>query len=705
MTAASRLAIAATLVAPLCGLAQAQTSPAARETIFVLGQIDSLTDSDGGSLNISTLDAEEIRTFDAATLDEAVDLIPGASMSPTGGSRNEQLIFIRGFERTQVTTSIDGVRVFLPADNRIDFGRFLTSDLAEIQISKGYVSVLNGPGAISGAVNLVTRKPGEAFEGEIEARATADGDFGYNGYSLTGRAGAKLGRFYAQASGSIYDRDGWSLPDDYTPTSLEDGGERDKTAAEDWRINLKAGFTPNDTDEYAISYVSQSGEKNAPLHVTDTANARHWTWPYWDIESLYFLSRTQLGERLQLRTRLYRNTFDNLLSAYDNASQTTQTLPRAFDSYYRDEAWGGNATLEAKITESNMLTSAIHFRRDQHEERQDGFTRTPPTGAPSANAPYAEPWQTTEEDTWSIAFEDVQKIGASIDVILGASYDWTDLKQATDVNVSVTGTTIANSVISFLPVIYPANDMDGWNAQGAIVWRPADNASLHASVSSRIRFPTLFERFSSRFGTAVPNPDIAPERATNYEIGGKASFGAFELEAAIFYADLQDALVQVPVTFPAPIGNVNQTRNASEGSFYGFELAASARATDWLTVGGNYTWTQRDYTVPGAAPGFELTGVPAHKLFAYFDWQALPQLTITPSIDYASDRWTVTSAAPTRYYETGDRLLFNLAANWAVNDHVSLLVGGRNLTDELYVLTGGYPQEGRNIFFALHLRT
>ena len=41
---------------------------------------------------------------------------------------------------------MDGVRIYLPYDNRLDFNRFLTPDLSEIQVEKGYVSVLNGPG-------------------------------------------------------------------------------------------------------------------------------------------------------------------------------------------------------------------------------------------------------------------------------------------------------------------------------------------------------------------------------------------------------------------------------------------------------------------------------------------------------------------------------------------------------------------------------
>ncbi|NJL23092.1 MAG: hypothetical protein HC895_23340, partial [Leptolyngbyaceae cyanobacterium SM1_3_5] len=51
-------------------------------------------------------------------------------------------------------------------------------------------------------------------------------------------------------------------------TAIEDGGDRVNSDSEDYRYNLRFGWTPNDTDEYAISYISQSGEKNAPYHTT-----------------------------------------------------------------------------------------------------------------------------------------------------------------------------------------------------------------------------------------------------------------------------------------------------------------------------------------------------------------------------------------------------------------------------------------------------
>jgi iron complex outermembrane receptor protein len=705
------------IAAPAFAPAFAQAPPAGKEaddTVFVLGRIENISGSDGQVINEATIDADAMREFDRASVDEAIDLLPGANSSNTGGSRNERLIFVRGFDRFQTTLTIDGVRVFLPADNRIDFGRFLSADLAEVQVSKGYVSVLNGPGGIGGAVNLVTRKPTQALEAELVTTVTADKGLEANGESASGLLGTANDTFYAQVSGAWQNRDSWSLSDDFRPTqpTLEDGGERSNSASEDWRVNVKAGWTPNATDEYAISYIKSSGEKNAPYHTSDTASTRFWTWPYWDIESVYFLSRTQLGGNWQMRSRVYYNTFQNLLSSFDNAAQNTQTLPRAFDSYYDDTAYGGNLTFENKYAEGESLTAAFHYRKDEHNEQQDGFIRTPATGNPSANAPYSEPWQGTEEETFSIALENVRKLTGQLDLVVGASYEWTNLTKASDVNVSVTGTTIANSVIVFTPVNYPLKDMDAVNAQAALIWHTGPNASIHATASSRTRFPTLFERFSSRFGTAIPNPDIEPERALNLELGGEWQMGGTNVQAAAFYTDFDDALIQVPVNLGAPFGVVNQTRNVGDADYWGGEISITTALSDTITAGGNLTLIHREFEIPPQyldANNFnlELQGVPESRLFLFADWEAMPKLRITPSLEVAGSRYTATSSSlisPIQYYETGAYSLVNLSVNYDLTDNVSILFSGKNLTDENYVLVDGFPEEGANYALSLKFR-
>ncbi|WP_447761183.1 TonB-dependent receptor plug domain-containing protein [Sphingopyxis panaciterrae] len=690
----------------------AQEQPAATEdSAFTLGQIIvTAPRSEDITIGTETLSSEAIYTFNRNTLDEAVSLMPGVSSANSGGSRNERLIFVRGFDRFQVPLSLDGIRVYLPADNRLDYGRFLTPDIAEIQVAKGYASVIDGPGAMGGAINLVTRKPTKAIEAEARATVNLDRDVDYAGYNIFALLGTREEKFYAQASYTRNFQDHWDLAGGYdpVPASAEDGDARDFSRTRDWRVNAKFGFTPNATDEYSISYTRQEGAKNAPLHVTDPVtpplpagapNPRYWSWPYWNIEGIYFLSTTALGDRATLKTRVYRNTFDNLLSSFNDQTQTTQSLARAFNSYYADEAWGGSAELAVQLTEADRFTLAAHYRRDEHRERQDGFYNRVPTssGPPIA---YSEPWQSTVEDTYSIAGENVLAVSPGLTLTLGASFDWRDLKKAEEYTISFT------SPANFFG--YPLANASAFNWQGRIEYRPDDEARLHASVSRRSRFPTIFERFSTQFGNAASNPELEPERVTNFEIGGSRDFGGLHVEGAVFYSNIDDAIVSVrPAGFPA---NATQRQNLGNAEYYGTEIALTAHVTPTLELGANYTYTHRAFDIGTPAAGtvvpvFRLTDVPTHKGFAYASWSPFGGLTIVPSVDFASNRTTLGTFSPiVDYYRTGSYVQANLRIDYALRDGIQIGVGARNLFDDNYILTDGFPEPGRSLFASIRAR-
>jgi len=646
------------------------------DTRFGLGQI-TVTAPRAGDIAIGgeSVGQDAIRAFQRNTLDDAASLIPGVTASNSGGSRNERLLYVRGFDRFQVPLSIDGIRVYLPADNRLDFGRFLTQDLAEIQVAKGYASVLDGPGAMGGAINLVTRKPTKPLELEASGTLDLDRDADYAGYSAFGLVGTRQDQWYAQASFARNFTDHWDLPGGFEPTASEDGGARDLSHNEDWRLNVKAGFTPNATDEYAIGYTRQEGSKNAPLSTTDPENIqRNWTWPWWNIDSIYFLSRTALSDGVTLKTRAYRNGFDNLLSAYDDASQTTQTRGRAFNSYYEDVAWGGSAELALALNPADRLSLALHYRSDKHVEFQQGF--------PSGDT---EPPQHNKEDTWSIAAENRLELSPTLIATLGASYDWRDLKRAEEYGTPPGGG--EDAIFS-----YPIADADTFNGQGRIEWLAGEGTRLHLSVSSRARFPTIFERFSSRFGGAVSNPDLKAERATTYEIGGETQQGAVKFSGAAYYADLDDVIVAFPFIYEGQ--PVTQSRNLGSGSHYGVELSVDAALAPTLSAGANYSYVHRDLDDPSDA-AFEPTGVPTHRAFLYAEWRPMPGLRVLPSLDIASDRWTVTTDG-TRYFRTGSYARADLGVEYDVGAGVTLGARIRNAFDDYYVLTDGFPEAGRS---------
>ncbi|WP_129775782.1 TonB-dependent receptor plug domain-containing protein [Peristeroidobacter soli] len=646
--------------------------------VFTLGQITVTAPRIDTVLGDATVSQEEVWNFNLNTLDEAVKLVPGVTSNfDSNGRRNEHDIFVRGYGRWQVPLSIDGIRVYLPADNRLDYNRFLTQDLAEIQIRKGYASVLDGPGGLGGAINLVTRKPTRAFESSFQSEAMF-GNEGYEGWSSTLSLGTRQDNYYAQASGSYLDRDHWSLSNDFRPTAMENGGERDGSATKDWRVNVKVGFTPNETDEYSLSYTRQEGEKGAPLQVFNNPPNppnSYWTWPWWDTDSIYFLSHTQLSDSSYLKTRLFYNTFDNALWAYDDATYTTQSLNGRFRSSYDDNGYGGSVEAGMSLSESNILKGSIHYRVDEHRERDLNRPTSPAFAA-------MEPWTGRKEHTWSVALEDTMQFTSQLSAVFGVSYDKNELKEATDY-------TVARGVFS-----YSTGDSDAVNGQAAVYWRYNDAAQLHASISSRSRFPTNFERFSTRFGNAVPNPDLESERGVNYEIGWESGtqWQTTTLAATVFYNDISD-MIQTVIVQVSP--QLTQTQNVGDGEAYGVELSADTQLTDQLRIGANYTYLHREVT-DALQPGLRPAGTPTHQGLVFVSYQPIPQLTIMPNLELADDRWSDNGTG--RFVEVGQYKLANLQVQYRANEAWELAVGARNLLDENYQLAFGYPEQGRTYY-------
>lgn len=649
---------------------------------FTLGQLDLI----GGS----TITNEAMWTFNKQSLDQAVNLAPGVTSHTAGGRRNERDIFVRGFDRFRVPLSIDGVRVYLPADNRLDMNRFLTPDLAEIQIQKGYVSVLNGPGGMGGAINLVSRKPTKEVEMEARSGLVTNGDIDdlnqWNSYLY---AGTRQKGYYAQVSGTIVDQDHFSLSDDFNPINLahEDGGARNNSDFRDWRINAKVGITPNATDEYSINYTTQSGEKSAPLHVRGERlqTQRYWEWPYWDISSLSWLSKTQLGSASYIKTNAYYNTFENRLSSFNDITYTEQSAGYAFNSDYDDNAFGGFIEMGTELIPMNTLKGAIHYRRDNHSERN--FNRP---DHPTMSS--VEPWQKNTEDTWSFAVENTFHATKRLDIIAGLSYDYHDVRKAQEFDIRPTDPEGTPDYLFDNEVV----DNDAWNYQGGLIYSFSPTGKAHATVSSRTRFATVFERYSTRFGYAIPNPDLAPERSTNYEIGfSETVFRQARISGAVFYSDLKDAIQNAYIIDED--GDVfTQLQNVG-GEHYGAELSIDWDIAPGIRVGGNYTYLERsyDYITPGTKP----EGTPRHQAFLYLAWEATPYLTITPSLELASDRNSIVSSEPDRrYIETGAYALANIQAEYQFTENTSAAVGVTNIFDENYALAEGFPEAGRQFY-------
>lgn len=640
---------------------------AADDGIFTLGEVHVAAPAESELPGTSTLTLDQMRLLNRDTLDDALATMAGASVTRGGSSRNEANYYIRGMDRTRVPLYIDGIRVYLPYDNRLDMARFTTTDVAEIQVTKGYSSVINGPGAMGGSVNLVSRRPTSALDGDLRSGVSLDGNGAFNGFTSDAYVGSLHDQWYVQGSGQWAQKDHFRVSEDFGATRYENGGNRNESGKEDYKVNLKVGYVPEAGDEYAINYIEQNGRKSAPPNAV--YNDRYWRWPEWGKKSLYWLSNTSFGTNDYIKVRAFYDWMDNRIKFYANDSYTAPNANQGVWSRYQDTAFGGSVEGGLGLFGGrDLIRVALHARSDTHRERSQ------------TSLSVTEPWQDSIEQTYSAAIENTFRVTQDWDVIAGLGYDIRNLEKAED---------WSNNRM----VPYRRNDDFALNPQLATIYRYSDSGKVSASIERRTRFPTLFERFSSRFGLAYGNPDLKAEKSLNTQIGIKDSLApGVRGGVTLFHSYLDDAIVSRNVAIPV-VGTRSVSFNSGKAQHQGVEVELSAQPLEVLEVGANYTFM----VVEPGDKSVRLTGVPRHKAILYADWEAFDAVHAVPSVELGSERWMQNSWSQ-NYYRGGDYALVNFKASWKPLDALTLEAGAKNIFDVNYNTVDGFPEEGRNYF-------
>ncbi|MDQ4628435.1 TonB-dependent receptor plug domain-containing protein [Janthinobacterium lividum] len=595
----------------------------------------------------SQVSRAEMRRFNRDNVGDALNLMSGVSLSTN--ARNEKTVAIRGFDSRQVPLYIDGIPVYVPYDGYVDFNRFTTSDLAAIQVAKGFSSVAYGANTLGGAINLVSRKPSARMEGD-----TSIGFGSGSERQVSANVGTNQGLWYLQAGVSYIDSDGFPLSSDFRPTATEDGGTRNNAYRKDHKLSFKVGYTPVGGDEYALSYYKQHGEKGQPPS-TNPVGARYWQWPYWNKESVYFVSQTRLGDAERLKLRLYHDSYDNEITSYTNGSYAAlktsgQGSVSGGRSIYNDRTNGGAVELESFRRAAHSLRFVASYKADEHQELDAKGVRTT--------------WY--KDALWTLGAEDSIALNAATELSLGVSR-----------NALRPDTVYSAGNAYTLPENQSATDL-----QAGLFRKVGLDARVYATVARKSRLPTLKDRYSQRLGTYIENPNLRAEEALNYEVGYQASVRGLALDAALFYSDVKDKIQSV-----ANVAGVRaQMRNAGRAHISGAELGLRGSAGAWLDFGGNYTYTEMKNVSDRA---IRLTDVPRHKLTAHAVLHAARQVDVVAIAEANSGRWVSNTL------ELGGFATVNLKAVYRPLPALTLEAGVSNLADRNYALADGFPSAGR----------
>jgi iron complex outermembrane recepter protein len=653
-----------------------------------------------------SMDNTEIKNLYAPNVAQSIQYLPGLSVDHKSG-RNQAGIMIRGFDTRQVGLYLDGVPIYVPYDGFADVARFLTSDIGEVEVAKGYSSPLLGPNGLGGAVNLVTRAPEKKLEGEALI-GTGSGDKLEAGLHL----GSRWRNFFVRGGMDWLQTDFFPISGDFQLNSLQPNYDRVNSNQRDIRYSGRLGWTPREQDQYVLSYANQKADYAVPPYSgNDTKNnkPRYWQWPYWNKESYYFNSNTGLGESNAIKFRAFYDHYPNGMNQFTDGTYSSLSNFSPYD----DHSEGTSAEYSTRVLRRNSIGTSFFFKDDTHKETSIAYTN----GIASP-----QPWRRDRDQMFSLGAQDVISISARIRATVGFSADYLNAVHAEDLKTTTTGSG-KNQVTTYavVPFNCPGNSTntsfsdclaDTWafNPLTSLSYSIQKTGILFFTFAQKSHFPTMKDRYSYKNGKAIPNPTLEPEHARNWSLGYSHVFARNTMmQIDIFRSDVFDAIqnATIPAEFPNQCptlvaGYCQKSINIGKEVHQGTEITIRSTPLSRFTFDANYSFLSRTMSGPENMVGVYPTGSPKHKVIGTATVRLPHQIMVLGTVRYEAGTITTNDSGlvvPASKFATAD-----LAFICPIYAGVSLQTGVKNLFDRNYYYQEGYPEAGRNWYFSMRYR-
>lgn len=473
----------------------------------------------------------ELRSSPAPLLDQALRETPFVLVRQN--SRGEMEISVRGSDSRQAAVLIDGVPITLGWDHRTDPSLVPITGAQRLVVVRGLGSLLNGPNAQGGSIEVTHDASGQSASGQLRAAVGVDqfgssvGTLGY-GRRLADVGGGALSVYAGMAHRQ---RDGVALPGGVIDSTAQDGlrtgtdlRQTDGFASLRWSnpLGRSLGFTVSGFD----------AEKGVPPEEHIKA-PRLWRYPY-NRRGLAMLSASsgffktpfghgslEVGAALnngRVKIETYSNRTYTTVSAQELGDERTTTT-RALLRHSL-----GSATLRASYTSADI----------RYEE----------TLSPAAAVNYRQRLGST---------------GVEIEAPFGG---FTQLVGGVVLDRSRSPETGGRT-----PGQEPFADL-GWRL--GVSHDLNERVTLHVSASERSRLPSLRELYSGALNRFRPNPDLRPETLLGFESGVTvsqvlASTATSTLQVIGFRHRLDDAVIRITLSNPTRFMRVNRDRIVSSG--------------------------------------------------------------------------------------------------------------------------------------------
>ncbi|MFF3700292.1 MULTISPECIES: TonB-dependent siderophore receptor [Pseudomonas] len=607
------------------------------------------------------------------SLDDVVQATPGLRLSAARPANSE--FFARGFPITNLM--FDG----LPTTYNADW--VATADLApydRVEVVRGATGMMQGAGNPSAAINMVRKRPTQAFQA-----------------SVTGSAGSWDNyRSELDVSGPL--NDSASVRGRIVGAYNDKGSYQDYAGRERGVFYGISEFDLTDSTTLTVGASDQNDNNNInwgglPVNPDGShmgfsrSKTFGYSWSHQDVENKTVF--VELDQRFDNDWRLHLGASKN----WSEFKMMGGVLERNNDATYRQRIFNQNrdfdqSTYDVYATGPFTLLGREHelvvgaSKRQLKTEATGGtvfvdvpdINRFNPGGLARPNVPdiYSIDDKVDQEglyltSRWNLA--------DPLKVILGARLDWYDATaiydQINDQYYTSGKTKVVRNVTRYAGVIY---DLD-------------DNHSVYASYTD------IFQPQTEKDGQGK---GIAPITGENYEVGIKGEYfgGALNASASLFQIDQLNRAAEVAdasLCKVIPVGSYGCYEAAGKVRSQGIEFEINGALTPNWQVGAGYTFAQAKYEKDAdkAKEGrlFD-TDLPRHMFKASTTYQLqgdLKQWRVGANLYSQSATFNKGSNVFGNYHvEQEAYALVGLMAGYQVNKHLDTQLNINNVFDKKY---------------------
>jgi iron complex outermembrane recepter protein len=629
-------------------------------------------------------------------LDQLAESIPNLEVSSLS---SQPRVFIRGVGQDGLAPGADP-RVAMYTDGvynaRVQSAFDSFFDVDRVEVLEGPQGTLYGRNATAGAINIISRDPGETLNGY--------GSVTYGNYGLVQTEGAVGGAITDSIAGRIafqtINHGGYGI-------DIEDGAgidDEDKGA-----VRGKLQFKPSDNVKILLEgdYSREDDHSGGKHFITNAPGSESVS------ESLGFEIPSNPRDIAQNLPRYVLHNYGAAATTLINIGQSSLTSIGAYrhlDSFNFTtvDATTSNYFPVTFIEDSNEVTQELRFAKSIgpvdsligiyffHEDNT-AVSIAPVSGAyfglPPAllNGEYAGGTQKT--DAYAAFTQETWHITARLGLDVGVRYSFEKRSVDQFFQFDLTrppGPGLTPAIPTFLPGLATfANQSKSWDSVDPKVtlhYKLTDDVLAYATYSTGFK--------SGGFNLDAIQPAFQPERVKDYEGGIKADLLGRRLRVDLSgfhnkYTDLQ-------VTFVDQTEEV--TNNAAGAKVDGIEAQISALPIDPVRVDLNIAWLDSEYTsYESEDPGRPQLGI---LNLAGNPLKLAPRWKVSGDVGYtfktrlgdiaprAGLSWTDRisfSQFNVPYQSQGSYLLANFYVNYDPGNGWLLNAFVRNATDKLYV--------------------